>query len=90
MNETQILKGYEYAKAQYAAVGVDVDAAIATKLGELHIRALIANALKLSVVVDVAADIDHNNLIYVVVLSKELMELLAQEILVLATHGNDD
>ncbi len=29
MNEELILKGYEYAKAQYAAVGVDVDAAIA-------------------------------------------------------------
>ena len=29
MNETQILKGYEYAKAQYAAVGIDVEAAMA-------------------------------------------------------------
>lgn len=29
MKEDLILKGYEYAKAQYAAVGVDVDAAIA-------------------------------------------------------------
>ena len=29
MCEEQILKGYEYAKAQYAAVGVDVEAAIA-------------------------------------------------------------
>ena len=29
MNEELILKGYEYAKAQYAAQGVDVDAAIA-------------------------------------------------------------
>lgn len=29
MSEKQILKGYEYAKEQYAAVGVDVEAAIA-------------------------------------------------------------
>ena len=29
MKEELILKGYEYAKAQYAAQGVDVDAAIA-------------------------------------------------------------
>ena len=29
MNETSIIKGYEYAKEQYAAYGVDVDAAIA-------------------------------------------------------------
>lgn len=28
MNETLVLKGYEYAKAQYAAMGVDVDAAM--------------------------------------------------------------
>lgn len=28
MNETMILKGYEYAKAQYASVGIDVDAAM--------------------------------------------------------------
>ena len=28
MNETQILKGYEYAKACYADIGIDVDAAI--------------------------------------------------------------
>lgn len=29
MNETNVLKGYEYAKARFAAVGVDVDAAMA-------------------------------------------------------------
>lgn len=29
MNETLILKGYEYAKEQYAAAGVDVEAAMA-------------------------------------------------------------
>ncbi len=28
MGQTQILKGYEYAKAQFAALGIDVDAAI--------------------------------------------------------------
>ena len=43
MCEEQILKGYEYAKAQYAALGVDVDAAIAkadgTKPSVLYIRA---------------------------------------------------
>lgn len=30
MNDSQILKAYEYARERYAALGVDTDAAIAT------------------------------------------------------------